>query len=186
MHRRLLLTSIAALAASPALAQNKSSTSGSSSTQSAEKQKYIKDTLAVGSMSLVLSRMALPKLNTAQLKQFAQFEIAEQETVADVLTALKTNAAPTGAIPTPSDAEAMQNMNETGKATVEKFRKLQAGSAFDGDFIQAEIDAHRLLLGFQEAYLKSPDDLDAANVAKLAQAVIKEHLTLLGDMQKTG
>ena len=116
----------------PRLAQNKSSTSGSSSTQSAAKQKYIKDTLAVGSLSLILSRMALPKLNTAQLKQFAEFEIAEQETVADVLTALKTNAAPTGAIPTPSDAEAMQNLNETGKATVEKFRKLQAGSAFDG------------------------------------------------------
>lgn len=186
MNRRLVLTSIAALAASPALAQNNSSTSGPASAQSAGKQKYIKDTLAVGSMSLILSRMALPKVNDAHLKQFTQFEIAEQETVADVLNALKTNASPMGSIPSPTDAEAMQNLNEAGKATVEKFRGLKAGSAFDRVFIQTEIDAHRLLLGFQEAYLKSPDDLDATNVAKLAQGVIKEHLTLLGDMQKTG
>ena len=155
MNCRLLLTSIAALAASPALAQNNSSTSGPASAQSAAKQKYIKDTLAVGSMSLILSRMALPKVNDAHLKQFTRFEIAEQETVADVLNALKTNASPTGSISSPTDAEAMQNLNEAGKATVEKFRGLKAGSAFDRVFIQTEIDAHRLLLGFQETYLKS-------------------------------
>ena len=122
----------------------------------------------------------------ARLKQFAGFEIAEQETVANILKAIQTGAAPNGAIPSPSDAEVMQNLDDAGKSAVEKFRQMNAGWAFDREYLRAEIDGHNRLLEIQQAYLRAPDNLDETNVAKLAQGMIKEHLTLLGDMQAVG
>ncbi|MGA9846101.1 MAG: DUF4142 domain-containing protein [Roseiarcus sp.] len=181
MNRRLLLTSIAAVAATPVLAQTNAAPA-----LSATRDKHIKDTLTIGSLSLMLSRIALPRINNSQLKQFAQFEIAEQETVADVLNAIKTNAAPSGSVATPSDAEVMKNLDETGKAAVEKMRGLRAGVEFDREYHRQEVEGHQKLLEIQEAYLKAPDDLDETNAAKLARGMIKEHLALLADMQKLG
>jgi putative membrane protein len=145
-------------------------------------QKHIRDTMAYGSLSLLLSRMAKSKVTHPLLKQFVDFEIAEQETVGDILKA--TNAAPAGEIPSPSDADLMQNLDDAGKASVEKLRALKAGSEFDRDYIRYEIEGHRKLLDIQEVYLKSPDNLDQANVAKLARGMIKEHLVLLAEVDK--
>ncbi len=181
MNRRLLLASIAVLPATRALAQTNAAPA-----PSAARDKHIKDTLTIGSLSLMLSRIALPKINNSQLKQFAQFEIAEQETVADVLNAIRTNAAPNGSVPTPSDADVMKNLDEAGKATIEKMRGLRAGAEFDREYHRQEVEGHQKLLEIQEAYLKAPDDLDATNAAKLARGMIKEHLALLEDMQKLG
>ena len=149
------------------------------------RQKHIKETMAYGSLSLLLSRMAKPKVSHPLVKQFVDFEIAEQETVADVLKAIQTNAAPSGTIPSPSDAELMQNLDEAGKASVEKLRAMKAGSEFDRDYIRYEVEGHRKLLDIQEVYLRAPDNLDETNVAKLARGVIKEHLTLLADLDKS-
>jgi putative membrane protein len=68
------------------------------------------------------------------------------------------------------DADFMQNLDDAGKASVEKLRALKAGSAFDRDYIRYEIEGHRKLLDIQEVYLKSPGSLDQTNVAKLARA----------------
>ncbi len=38
----------------------------------------------------MLSRIAQPKVNTPRLKEFTGFEIAEQETVANILKAIQT------------------------------------------------------------------------------------------------
>ena len=84
----------------------------------------------------------------------------------------------------PSDADLMQNLDDAGKASVEKLRALKAGSEFDRDYIRYEIEGHRKLLDIQEVYLKSPDNLDQANVAKLARGMIKEHLVLLTEVDK--
>jgi putative membrane protein len=197
MNRRLILTSIASFAAAPVilrsvLAQNTpapaaaSAPAGQKPQLSAARQIHIKDTMTVGSLSLMLSRIAEPKVNTAMLKQFAGFEIAEQETIANILNAIQHGEAPNGAIPKPSDAEAMQNLDDAGKSQVEKLRQMKAGWAFDQEYLRAEIDGHNKLLQIQETYLRSPDDLDETNVAKLARGMIKEHLTLLGDMQGMG
>ncbi len=51
-------------------------------------------------------------------------------------------------------------------------------------YIRYEIEGHRKLLAIQEVYLKSPDNLDETNVAKLARGMIKEHLALLGEIDK--
>ena len=149
-------------------------------------QKHIRDTTAYGSLSLLLSRMAKSKVTHPLLKQFVDFEIAEQETVGGILKAIQTNAAPSGATPSPSEADLMQNRLDldAGKASVEKLRALKAGSEFDRDYIRYEIEGHRKLLDIQEVYLKSPDNLDQANVAKLARGMIKEHLVLLTEVDK--
>ena len=190
MNRRLLLASMATMAAGPVLAQTNPPTTTAPapapSGLSDARQKHIKDTMAVGSLSLMLSRIALPKVNTLHLKQFAEFEIAEQETVADVLKALQTNAAPTGSIQAPTDAEAMQNLDDAGKAAVDRLRGMRPGGEFDRTYIREQVDGHRKLLDIQETYLRAPDSLDQANVAKLARGMIKEHLTLLADLEKIG
>ena len=184
MNRRLLLASIATLPASQVLAQATSPPAPGPSAMTDARQRHIKETMAYGSLSLLLSRMAKPKVSHPLLKQFVDFEIAEQETVADVLKAIQTNAAPSGSIPSPSDAELMQNLDAAGKASVEKLRAQQAGAQFDRDYIRYEVEGHRKLLDIQEVYLKAPDNLDQTNVAKLARGMIKEHLTLLADMDK--
>jgi putative membrane protein len=194
MNRRLLLASIATAAASrvaaqtsaPQQAQTIAPPSPALSGMSHAQRKHINDTMAVGSLSLALSRIALPKANNALLKQFIEFEIAEQETVADILKTLQTNGAPTGSIQAPTDAELKQNLDDTGKASVEKLRASRAGSEFDHAYIQYEVEGHRKLLDIQEVYLKVHDNLDQTNVAKLARGMIKEHLTLLTGVQKVG
>ena len=191
MNRRLVLASVAGFATPAllrrALAQNAPAPAGGRPPQlSAARETHIKDTLAVGSLSLMLSRIARPKVNTPRLLQFTEFEIAEQETVANILTAIRNGEAPSGAVPSPSDAEAMQAIDPAGRSQVEKFRQMGGGPAFDREYLRAEIDGHNRLLQIQQTYLRAPDDLDETNVAKLAQGMIKEHLTLLGDLQGTG
>jgi putative membrane protein len=196
MNRRLLLASIATAAASRIAAQTSAPQQAPAQTialpapalsgMSDAQRKHINDTMAVGSLSLVLSRIALPKADNALLKQFIEFEIAEQETVADILKTLRTNGAPTGSIEAPTDAELMRNLDETGKASVEKLRASRAGSEFDHAYIQYEVEGHRKLLDIQEVYLKVHDNLDQTNIAKLARGMIKEHLTLLTGVQKVG
>ena len=199
MNRRLLLTSMAVMAASPVLAQTNGQAPASNAPNQANnapnppqgnlseaQQRHIKDTLTWGSLSLMLSRIAKPKIAFSPLKQFADFEIAEQQTVADVLKALQTRAAPNGAIPAPSDDQVMQNVDEQGKKAIQTLRDTRAGNDFDMEYIRLEIEGHQKLLAIQEAYLKAPDNLDETNVAKMASAVIHEHLTLLDGMKKLG
>ena len=196
MNRRLLLASIATAAASRVAAQTSAPQQSPAQTiappspavsgMSDAQRKHINDTMAVGSLSLALSRIALPKADNALLKQFIEFEIAEQETVADILKTLQANGAPTGSIQAPTDAELMQNLDDTGKASLGKLRASRAGSEFDHAYIQYEVDGHRKPLDIQEVYLKVHDNLDQTNVAKLARGMIKEHLTLLTGVQKVG
>src|ERR1700733_15331058 len=124
MNRRLLLASIATLPASRVLAQSTSQPAPAPSASADARQKHIRDTTAYGSLSLLLSRMAKSKVTHPLLKQFVDFEIAEQETVGGILKAMQTNAAPSGETPSPSDADLMQNLDDAGKASVEKLRAL--------------------------------------------------------------
>ena len=184
MNRRFLLASIATLSAGRVFAQKLSPAAAAPSAMTDAQQKHIQETTAYGSLSLLLSRMAKSKVTHPLLKQFVDFEIAEQETVGGILKAIQTNAAPSGETPSPSDADLTQNLDDAGKASVEKLRALKAGSEFDRDYIRYEVEGHRKLLDIQEVYLKAPDNLDQANVAKLARGMIKEHLALLTEIDK--
>ncbi|RBP04566.1 uncharacterized protein DUF4142 [Roseiarcus fermentans] len=182
MNRRLILTSIASFAAAPVLVPS-ALAQDAPAQLSAARQTHITDTLAVGSLSLMLSRIAEPRVYAPPLKQFAGFEIAEQETIASILGAIRNGGRPSGAVPSPSDSDVMQTLDAAGRAEVEKLRQMAAGRTFDREYLRAQIEGHNKLLDIQEAYLRAPDDLDETNVAKLARGMIKEHLTLLGDIQ---
>ena len=140
MNRRFLLASVAALSAGQAVAQQLSPPAPAPSAMTDARQKHIRDTTAFGSLSLLLSRTAKSKVSHPLLKQFVDFEIAEQETVGGILKAIETNAAPSGSTPSPSDADLMRNLDDAGKASVEKLRALKAGSDFDRDYIRYEVE----------------------------------------------
>ncbi len=146
---------------------------------------HIKDTMTVGSLSLMTSRIAQSKLKHPMGKQFADFEVAEQNTIADILKSrMMQSAKPMGEVKAPTDAEAEGNLDAKGKDMVEKFRAMKDGPELEKAYIKAQIDGHKQLLEIQDAYLKMADDADETNVAKLAKGMIKEHLVLLGDIEK--
>ena len=88
--RRTIVLGLAILAVTPAFAQSDRTTSGqaSSGNMDAAEQKHIDDTLAAGSLSLATSRLAVNRVKGSRLLEFARFEVAEQETIADVLNAM--------------------------------------------------------------------------------------------------
>jgi len=146
---------------------------------------HIKDTMTVGSLSLITSRIAQSKLKHPMGKQFADFEVAEQNTIADILKSRMMQAAkPMGDVKAPTDAEVEGNLDAKGKDMVEKLRAMKEGPEFEKAYIKAQIDGHKQLLDIQDTYLKMADDADETNVAKLAKGMIKEHLVLLGDIEK--
>lgn len=203
MERRTLLASLmtgataAALATRPALAQSTTPAAPVPAPAPAMKmdmpitglsaaaRDHIRDTMAVGSLSLLISRIAGAKLKHPMGRQFASFEAAEQDGLADVLKDRMTpGVRPLGTIKPPTDAEAEGNLDAEGKAAVEKFRTMPDGPEFEKAYIQAEVDGHKKLLGIQEAYLKVADDEAETAIAKLAKGRIEEHLVILADIQK--
>ena len=205
MERRVLLTGLAVLAATPALAQSAPATTGTPAanppmpapapamkigapmSMSDAQKKHVMDTLAAGSLSLALSRIALTKVKHPMLKQFAGFEVAEQETIANILKQMQMpGGIPSSAVIPPTETEVASNLDATGKTVVEKMQAMKAGPAFDRDYIKAQVDGHKLLLDIQEAYLKAPDNADETHVAMLAKGMIREHLALLGDLERMG
>ena len=184
LHRRTMMAALAALASSPAFAQNRSAGNpGAANTGSTEMQ-YIRQTMAIGSLSLATSRVAEQKASFDKLKEFSRFETAEQETIADVLKSLESAGVVSGMVKPPSEAEVEQHLDQEGHEMLQKMRAEQAGAAFDQAYLQAQTDGHQKLLHIQEDYLRSGKDADAVNVAKLARGMIKEHLQLLADISR--
>jgi putative membrane protein len=195
LERRALLTAMAATIAVPAFAQTArneeakdaskdSSTSGvASGKMGAAEQKHIMDTMAVGSLSLVASRVALKKVRDDDVKEFADFEVAEQETIADVLTSMMDPSKASGKLNPPSDSEARRHIPQDEQATLQKMEQMD-GKEFETAYVRAQTEGHQKLLRIQEEYLASGKDPAHINVAKLARAQIKEHLQLLADLRE--
>lgn len=211
MERRILLAGLATLAASPAFAQSSPAPATDAPAAPAPKgntpepapapamkmdtpigptvsdamTEHMKRTMAVGSLSLATSRIAIKKAKSAAVKQFAGFEVAEQDTIADILKGkMMPGAKPSGEIKPPTDAEVAGNLDAKAKATVEKMHAMAAGTEFDRDYVKAQIEGHEELLKIQQDYLKVADNADETNIAKLAMGMIKEHLTLLHELGK--
>jgi putative membrane protein len=141
---------------------------------------YIRQTLAAGFLLLALSRMAQAKLQADDLREFAQLETAEQETLADVFKSLR--------IPAPTDRtmkpQGGAEVEQRGRDELEKMRGVPAGNEFDRKYLEAQTSGHLELLRIQEAYLNSGrNNLNLFNLAKLARTTIREHLQLLADLE---
>ncbi|MGX1742466.1 DUF4142 domain-containing protein [Bosea sp. NPDC055353] len=148
MKRRTLvqLSAAAILLPTAAFAQ-------SSQTSVSLEAKHAADTLEAGAVALETSRVALSKATDPTVKRFAQFEVAEQETVA---TVVKT-AARLSVDPKPA---------ETGKAVIDTLSAMQAGKSFDVGFVEVQIDGHKALLQIQEKYLSDGKDVMLEMLAK--------------------
>jgi putative membrane protein len=182
--RRTLVAGLAGFATTPVFAQNAMSPPSSGTALGAAESQFIQQTMPIGSLSLALSRIAEPKVRAAKLREFARFEIAEQETVGDVLKSLQDPRLPIkGTVPSPSDAEVEQHIPAQDRELVEKMRTAPAGSDFDRDYVKAQTDGHEKLLRIQEDYLSSGQNRDAVHVSKLVRGMIKEHLQLLSDLR---
>ncbi len=141
---------------------------------------YIRQTLAAGYLLLALSRMAQAKLQADDLREFAQLETAEQETLADVFKTLR-NAAPTDRTMKPQGGAEVE---QRGRDELEKMRGVPAGNEFDRKYLEAQTSGHLELLRIQEAYVNSGrNNLNLLNLAKLARTTIREHLQLLADLE---
>ncbi len=187
MERRTLLAGLAAgasLAAGSSRAQTPAPGVPAPGLSDAVKA-HIRDTTAAGARSLTISRIAQGKLKHPMGRQFADFEAAEQEGIADVLKARQTpGAKPNGAVVPPTDAELEAGLDADGRAAAATFRDMPAGPEFEKAYIQAQVEGHKALLGIQDAYLKVADDETETAIAKLARGRIQEHLVILGDIVK--
>ncbi|AWN45586.1 hypothetical protein DK419_03990 [Methylobacterium terrae] len=197
MHRRLALTALATAVAVPSLvtaafAQQQqqggptaAATGNTGARMGDAEAKHAADTLAAGSASLAASRVALQKASDDDVKQFARFEVAEQETIADVLKAMRDPAqAASGQVKPPAEPEVTGQLDPKGKAMLDKLEQAKSGKAFDLDYVRGQIEGHQALLKIQEAYLATGKDRENLGVAKLARGQIREHLALLADIEK--
>lgn len=149
-------------------------------------RQYVQQVLAAGTVSLQQANFAISRAQNPRVKQFAEFEIGEQNTLQDVLHSFADPAA------TASTTKGAQQAAATAPelplqdaAAMEKLSKAQAGPAFDRDFVAMQIDGHQKLLSIQEQYLKTNSgNREITNLAKLARGQIQEHLALLGSIQQ--
>jgi putative membrane protein len=154
--------------------------------QSQADRQYIQQALALSTVSLQQSNFALTKAQNPRVKQFAEFEVGEQNLLTEIMhsfadpnaTASTTRGAQAAASTAPElppkDAQAMERLS-----------KAAGGAAFDKDYVALQIQGHQELLKLQEDYLKQGSgNRETTNVAKLARGQIQEHLAMLQDIQK--
>lgn len=129
---------------------------------------YKAQTLAVGSVALQTSQIALEKGSDAMVKEFAQLEVAEQTTVAEILTGA-------GGAPAPLTPEQ--------QAMIDDLNAMEPGPAFDRAYIEGQITGHQQLLEIQQT-MSGVDDMSVeAITAKLAEQAITSHLVMLGHLR---
>lgn len=184
MQRRLLVTGLAAGLIGTAL-----ETSGAQSNMPSDtpplgdaEQLHLTRTRAAGALSLALSRVAAKKGDDDDVKEFVQFEIAEQETLADVLRTIDRPGPVLGRVRAPSDADLVALLDSKGKTALDRLDERTSGVPFDQDYIRLQIEGHRQQMEIQIEYLAAGRSAPSVMVAKLARSAIKEHLTLLSDV----
>ena len=179
--RWTVLAAVAAMVATASLAQTPAD-----KTPASPDQEYVRQSLAMSSLSLAISRIAARKAHVDDLKEFARLEESEQETLVDILTSLPAQNASlkNGTVRRPGDAEIEQKLDQRGRQVLEQLRAEAAGAEFDRDYMGVLATGHLELLRIQETYLDSgQNNANLVNVAKLTRGIIKEHLRLLADVE---
>ena len=144
---------------------------------------HAQQTSMVGALSLMQSRLALQNAEHEQVQAFAQFEVTEQETIADILAGIQAGAAEvSGQVTPPADADLQAMIDENGQATLAELEGL-TGAEFDAAYIAANLDGHQQLLAIQEEYLATGTNREHINVTKLARGMIIEHIAHLEALQ---
>jgi len=189
MNRRYALHSLAAAAGGAALlALNSQQTwaAGEAAAMGEAEMKHAQDTKKVGALSLATSRVALATATDAKVKQFAKWEVAEQETIADILKSMEdASGKAEGALHAPTEAETDAMLDEEGKKKLADL-KTMAGADFDKAYLAEQLAGHKKLLQIQEDYLKVGQNREHLSVTKLARGQITEHIEILELLPKMG
>jgi putative membrane protein len=162
MDRRNALALLAVAIAAPTVARAKEAMGDAEKTHASE-------TLAVGSVALETAKIAEDKAQNAWVKKFAQYEVAEQTTIAQILKAA-------GASPA--------KLTEKQSQMIAKAKDAKAGPAFDDEFLANQLEGHNELLKIQETYIEKGKDQASVNLSKLARGQIKEHIDLIETIRK--
>lgn len=183
MNRRKLITTLAVASAAPTMLLAKSMHAKAAAPMGEAEMKHAAETKKVGTLSLVTSRVALKMASDPMAQQFAKWETAEQETIADILKTMESGSEEAeGALHPPSEPEAEAMLDAEGKKKLEDLKAMQ-GAAFDKVYVMAQLDGHKKLLTIQEDYLKVGKNREHLSVTKLARGQIKEHIDHLEMMQ---
>jgi len=183
MNRLHMLSAVAAAAALPVILSSTASIAQVAKAAGDAEKKHADETKKVGSLSLATSRVAVEKASDPMVKEFAKWEVAEQETIADILKSMEMDGKAEGALKPPSDSEVQAMLDAEAKTALEKL-KSASGAAFDKAYVAAQLDGHKKLLAIQEDYLKVGQVREHLSVTKLARGQIKEHIDHL-DMLKS-
>ena len=183
MERRLVVAGLAAALGGTAVraAAVQTDDAGEPPIGQAERRLLLR-TRTLGALSLALSRMAAKKGDDDDVKEFVQFEIGEQEALADVLHAIEAPGPLSGRIKPPSESEVAALLDAKAKDLIQELDRQKIGSPFDQAYVRLQIDGHKQLMEVQTDYLSSGQHATAMAVAKLTRVTVKEHLTLLGDI----
>mgnify|MGYP004539096587 CR=1 FL=1 len=121
-----------------------------------------------GAFSLITARVGVEKATNPDVKRFANFEVTEQEGVAQAMKLAGHNFpdhAPTG-----EKAQALQRL------------QAASGAEFDRMFLQVQEQGHQELLNLTTALMNSTAPAPDKITALLANGQVKEHLILIGLM----
>lgn len=153
--------------------------------QSQADSHYIQQALALSTVSLQQSNFALAKAQNPRVKQFAQFEIGEQNTLTDIMHSF-AEPATTASTTTGAKAAAATapELSQKDSAAMERLSKAQPGAAFDRDYVELQIEGHQRLLKLQDDQIQKSGNREMTNIAKLARGQIQEHLAMLDMIRK--
>lgn len=165
MERRTVLGLAAVATALPTLAWAQSKAAGA---KGAAELQHMRDTLEAGSLALASAQIGLQKATDPWVKKFAQYETAEQQTVAEVLKS--------------AGAAAPRQTAQEVQAASAKLNQV-SGAEFDAAFLADQQQGHQRLLAIQETYIRSGSDIEQIGQAKLARAQILEHLDLIATIK---
>ncbi|TAJ29526.1 DUF4142 domain-containing protein [Bosea sp. (in: a-proteobacteria)] len=131
--------------------------------------RHANDTLAAGMSSLAMSEVAVRRAS-GDIRQFAEFEVAEQRDVAAVLK-LRGH-------------QAQQSIDDPTRAMVDRLTTTNAGEQLDAAYLTAQAEGHQRLLDIQQAYLREGQDPHSRAVAMLIKGRVQEHIQLIGRLRK--
>lgn len=157
-----LLTGALGLAAAPALAQQGMGGMRRDMAMGPAERRHAMDTLMVGNVALMSSRMAQNRAGRPDVRQFADFEVEEQTSVARIINEM----APMGPPPPPGPRD---------RAAIDRLQRTR-GQAFDREYLMVQLDGHQRLLQIQDGYLSNGRNMHQRHVAMLARGRIQEHI----------
>jgi predicted outer membrane protein len=179
LRRRFVLVGLAASASWPAAPLTSSAQDAAPDLE----VDLVRQLMAIGALTLLASRIALPELKIPKLLAFANFEVAEQEASWSILTSLARSDTLTDTADAPTDSELEHRLVPLARNILDDLRRTEGGTAFARQYFLLQVNAHQQQLRVQEDYLRLGKNAHYIPVVKLMDLKVREHLQLLDDIK---